>query len=768
MSQGVDKLKELLFDSESQTLTDLQHQIERVAKTGTDQRAEIAKRVDAVFARSGTEERFRSSVATVLDGALRDAEIARHEALSDAVAPLVVRTIKREITNSRDELVEALYPMTGRMVKSYVASAIKDLTKQINRSLERNPFVLRINSLLTGRSVAELALADAQAIELDELFLIRRGTGELIARWPQDEQNANRDQVMSGILTAINDFAAEAFSADEATLRQIDLGDTQVYLRASQTHLLAAKCGGTATPPVEQILDEEFVSAIEALNDTKSVKEESAGNKTKTVPPPVPSTSSENISRGDTKRTISGPDTQDNQIATLAERLNTRFATYYSDHAPAANNASPVKLLLWIIGSVLALWLAWTLANTFFTQRTHAKALYMLDQTGGLAGYPINIKTGHYGATVTLDGLTPSLAIKHALLENMNGALSGTRVIDNLSVVKSGGIDHTSEIYGLDRRLDTINERVTKIDAGVSGLSTDLSGVNRNVSGNAQHIEAIDTRLLRQSLTHARSHIAASLPNIALLQSSITAPPANDKISGAQTRLAAMSPQLDKLGASLSAKEQPAGTRATLTKNLDALNQSLRQASNDLTNGLTLAAPNQRATSATSAFATLPDDASLAQRAQLLALNAQHLATISAAAAHTVMLREKSNQPTNRDILESWTRANAIFFSTGTDFASQRQAERKLRELISLTNNAQTMIRVVGYTDEKGQQASNTTLSLARARKVRDYLVSNGLSADLVVAVGRRDAHELSPTTGERSPNRRVQFELGFIGERAP
>jgi len=54
MSQDVNKLKEILFDSETRALTDLK------------------KRLEMVFARSGTQDRFRTRVADVLDGALRD------------------------------------------------------------------------------------------------------------------------------------------------------------------------------------------------------------------------------------------------------------------------------------------------------------------------------------------------------------------------------------------------------------------------------------------------------------------------------------------------------------------------------------------------------------------------------------------------------------------------------------------------------------------------------------------------------------------------
>ena len=61
--------------------------------------------------------------------------MTRHAELSQAIAPLIVKTIKTEIRSSQDELAEALYPAMGRMVTAYIASAIHDLIDDINRRL---------------------------------------------------------------------------------------------------------------------------------------------------------------------------------------------------------------------------------------------------------------------------------------------------------------------------------------------------------------------------------------------------------------------------------------------------------------------------------------------------------------------------------------------------------------------------------------------------------------------------------------------------------
>ena len=342
MTDTVDRLKQLLFDSEAETLADLSRRIEALsAKSGTADaelsealtslaasgnrsREEIVQRSDAIAARVGNDERLEASVAAILDGALRRAEADKHALVSEAVAPFVVQTVRTEIRNSKDELVEALYPVTGRIVKAYVASAMKDLADQINRRLEANPVMLRLRSLATGRPVAELAIADSQSLKVEELYLIRRGTGELVEHWPEGVRGSNRDQVMSGVLAAINEFATEAFSDEGTTLRHIDLGGDRVYLRESPAYLLAAKCSGSAPVAVETVVDEEFLSAIE-----KAEPDGATG---------APSSILPGLSQGLEKRI------SETQAEISGRRLG----------------ASPLKLLAWIIGVPLAAFLGWS------------------------------------------------------------------------------------------------------------------------------------------------------------------------------------------------------------------------------------------------------------------------------------------------------------------------------------------------------------------------------------------------------------------------
>ncbi len=109
------------------------------------------------------------------------------------------------------------------------------------------------------------------------------------------------------------------------------------------------------------------------------------------------------------------------------------------------------------------------------------------------------------------------------------------------------------------------------------------------------------------------------------------------------------------------------------------------------------------------------------------------------------------------------------FFSTGVEFQSESRADKLLNEAARLIKASSFLVRVVGYTDEKGLSSKNSELAHNRANKVISELVRRRVEPKYLVGVGRPGGYELSPGAGASSPNRRVQFEMGFRGEeRAP
>jgi hypothetical protein len=400
MQAGVSRLKELLFDSEHEQLARLQIRVEQLAATEPEKRRELAEgltrefydhvergmalqtdqlqhlralteseaaikrdlgqRLDRLFEKVGDDDRLRASVAGIIDGSLRDAEVQKHEKMSRAIAPLVVKTIKTELLNSRDELVDALYPVTGRIVKAYVKSEIKRLKAQINDDLERritsNPVMLLLKGRAAGRSAGDIALADSQRLTVEEVYLIRRATGELVQRWPPPAGGSgplsNNDIHMSGVITAVNEFASHALK-DDGALRGFELDNCHVYLRASPLYLLAAKCRGVPPAGIETKLDEEFVNVIER-----------------------------NRQLIDTAGTTSPETVNESLLAPLATALTTSVNDFEAPVATAKRvGFNPLRILTWLIALPVLAYVGWSSWTSFETYQVRAAATAILESS---------------------------------------------------------------------------------------------------------------------------------------------------------------------------------------------------------------------------------------------------------------------------------------------------------------------------------------------------------------------------------------------------
>ncbi len=705
VSQSVSRLKELLFDSENATLAELQGRIQALAASEAAGRLELGQRVDLIFDRAGTEERFRTSVADVLDGALRDAEVKRHDQVARAIAPLVVKTIKTELRNSQDEMVEALYPITGRMVKAYVASAIRDLNAQINRRLAgdgTSPMMLRLRSLMTGRSVAELALAATQRLDIEELFLVRRGSGELVQHWPPSpvgsDLPSNSNIHLSGVLTAINEFAAQALKDDGGNLRSFSLDDFQMYLRGSQTFLLAAKCRGSAPAGVEAILDDGLLRVIEQNNAVLG-------------------------KTGDGASQI---------LARLAKTLNERLTEKQSELAAEAGlGFNPLKAVAAVIAVPLIAGIGWWGYTAFETARVRETVEATIAGTQSLVGYPTQIEVAPRGRMVTVSGIVPTFAVRDDVMDRLRKALPESTVRDGFVALPAGAAEIEPQIISVKRDLASFEAEVTRVS------------VRRTLARSARRLEqaGLELNLLDRALTKPEQRATVKQVRSVIEQSQTDVARYQGVLSTSVVDLAR-----------INALVVPVHTTANAVKKSGATVSAL------LTGSI--------ATQPSSHTDGSPSD--LGEAADELAGAAEQLASVVVAvsqAAHVKPIERPIVGPTARERLAVWVKSNAVFFSDGIDFRSPITADATLRSAATLFKEADMYVRIVGYTDERGGQTRNVPLAQARADRILEALVERGVARRRLVAIGRPTGADLSPAIGSQSPNRRVEFEIGFEGE---
>jgi len=110
---------------------------------------------------------------------------------------------------------------------------------------------------------------------------------------------------------------------------------------------------------------------------------------------------------------------------------------------------------------------------------------------------------------------------------------------------------------------------------------------------------------------------------------------------------------------------------------------------------------------------------------------------------------------------------NVPFDSNSSTLTPQASAQLAQLEIaLNSATLAKDRFVVAGHTDAKGSAQYNKQLSQRRAEAVKGYLVSKGIDANRLDAVGYGSEHPLAPDRPEDPSNRRV--EIKDLGEAHP
>ena len=278
-----------------------------------------------------------------------------------------------------------------------------------------------------------------------------------------------------------------------------------------------------------------------------------------------------------------------------------------------------------------------------------------------------------------------------------------------------------------------------------TALKTDISGVESAVKQDLEGLRReMDRASALKSLERAQRRIEEALPDLRTLASRRSAA---NLVTGTETALGTIRTQ----AASLRAREPDGQARGVQVAALNQGSQQILATAASITNNDPAAQRPATGRPATGA-------ATIADAAEEIGLAAERLAAVAAAAARIPVISA-------RERLRSFMTSNAIFFANGEDYRNPAQAQRVMGELARMAKEAGALVRVIGYTDERGTQGRNSPLAQSRADKVASALAAQGIARNRIVSVGRSTGPDISPTAGPDSANRRVEFELGFEGE---
>jgi OOP family OmpA-OmpF porin len=98
------------------------------------------------------------------------------------------------------------------------------------------------------------------------------------------------------------------------------------------------------------------------------------------------------------------------------------------------------------------------------------------------------------------------------------------------------------------------------------------------------------------------------------------------------------------------------------------------------------------------------------------------------------------------------------------DDPGTQEVLKQLKQFID-ENKRVSKVRIEGHTDNQGDDAHNDKLSVERALAVKTWLVSQGVAAERLVAVGFGEKRPVADNSTEegRAQNRRTEFHIAEI-----
>lgn len=141
---------------------------------------------------------------------------AQDDRLAHSLAPMVETLIHLAVKKNPKPLANALYPIIGPAIRKSITEAFRQMVQSLNLALENSlsakGLKWRWEAVRTGRPFAEIVMLHSLVYKVEQIFLVHRETGLLMAHVAADSQVEDNANIVSAMLTALQDFVRDSFS----------------------------------------------------------------------------------------------------------------------------------------------------------------------------------------------------------------------------------------------------------------------------------------------------------------------------------------------------------------------------------------------------------------------------------------------------------------------------------------------------------------------------------------------------------------------------
>ena len=257
-----------MFDEQPSGSTEFATLRELLVGPERQQLDELADRVDEVTVTPHLlAEQLPEAIAL---RASRDGQLGR------ALAPTIETALRESIRRNPREVATAIFPVLGPAIRKALAETMSGLGRSINSAVEHSFSVQgikwRLEAWRTGERYADVVIKHALLYRVEQVFLIHAETGLLLAHVTAPDLDVPDADLISGMLTAIQDFVRDSFRpAEGGMLSTFTVGEHTVHVEAGPSALVAAVIRGqfpeTVPQHLQQTLEQIHLEYASALGD---------------------------------------------------------------------------------------------------------------------------------------------------------------------------------------------------------------------------------------------------------------------------------------------------------------------------------------------------------------------------------------------------------------------------------------------------------------------------------------------------------------------
>ena len=239
-------LRDILLIDDRQVAHAIHQRIEEIADT-IEKRDKLSEKIEPIL-----EDRLKKFVLEI----------------PLTLGPTITKTLKEQIANSKDEVVEALYPIMGKMIKRYIQNEIKllseNLNNKVNNTFSFESLKRKFRSHFADVKESDLLISELDAPLVNEVFIIQKGSGILLGNL--SNTNTVDKEMISGMLTAIKSFVEDAFEGGNQNLEAIEYELYTIQIQNFYSFYAAVVVSGTYTRGFESELEDKLLSLSKRIS----------------------------------------------------------------------------------------------------------------------------------------------------------------------------------------------------------------------------------------------------------------------------------------------------------------------------------------------------------------------------------------------------------------------------------------------------------------------------------------------------------------------